>query len=178
MVTFDQENVSCTSPITGEVETTIQVNNVRVNGVLAQAGFSFPSGLSAVVVRNMVERALGEAETDPSHADVLAALKLEKGEAFRTQFRDFIHSRYSPERQQTFALMRSEARLDGLANRAAYIGQGLGWIDYAFTHFYTQLAILDAAATRAAIDAVALDLAGLAAADPVITIFAARAIPD
>lgn len=164
--------------MTGETENSIQVTNVAVNGILVSNGFSFPAGLSAIAVRNMVERALGEAETDPGHADVLVHLKQEKSEIFRVTFRDFTFSRYSLERQQTLALLRSEARLDALVNRAAYVGQALGWMEYALTHFYTKLAALNAATTRAEIDAVALDFAVLTAADPVVTIYAARAILD
>jgi hypothetical protein len=176
MVTYDKTDSVCVNPMTGEAETLISVANVSVNGVLAHKGFSFPAGMSDVLVRNSVERALGEAETDATHADVLSSLKAEMVEKLRVECRDFVYLHYSAERQQTFALLRSEARLDGMINRANYVGQVIGWIDAAFSYFYAKAAEILGAADRAALDAVTWDFSVLSAADPVVTIYDARAI--
>lgn len=101
-----------------------------------------------------------------------------KYEEFRVATCEFIYSRYAQERQQTLAVLRTEARLDNLQNRANYVGQVLVWMDAVLTYFYTKAAELQEQTTRDGIRNFTWDFSGLIAADPLVTIYQAKQIPD
>jgi len=92
--------------------------------------------------------------------------------------RTYIYAHYEPERQQTLAILLSEARFAGLVNRANYIVQALGWVDSIFTYYYTKKAEIEAATKDAEIAAVTWDFAQFDDTDPVVSIKEARSIPD
>lgn len=92
--------------------------------------------------------------------------------------KNYIFAHYSSERQQTLAILLSEARFGGLNNRANYVAQALGWVDAILAYYYTKQTEIEAAVTNDEIAAVAWDFAQFDGADPAVTIQAARSIPD
>ena len=119
---------------------------------------------------------MSQAEKEAVDAGIIPLEIAAKVEELRIATRDFIYTKYAPERQMTLAMLRTEARLDGKQDRAAYCGQVLGWIDACFTYFYTKAFEIMACQSRAAIAAVTWDFTALEAGDPDVSIYQARMI--
>lgn len=110
-----------------------------------------------------------------------ALLPIEKAtmtQVFISASEDFGVSRYSVSRQQILSVLLSEARFDGLVNRAAYLNQLVVWMNQCLDYYDTKNAELQAFTTRDEVKNFVWDFTVLANADPLVTIYEARQIPD
>ena len=94
------------------------------------------------------------------------------------QVKSFIEEHYPAHRQRTLTLLKTEARIDGLTNRNAYIQQAWDWITLAIGYYYQMRDAVLAATTLAEVDAIQPDFTALAASDPKVAIEGALAIMD
>jgi hypothetical protein len=111
-------------------------------------------------------------------AEMLPIEKAAKTQKFIQVTADFGESRYSLDRQQILSVLRSEARFDGLVNRANYIGKLLDWMNQVLNYYDMKNAELQALTTRDEVAAFAWDFTNLVNSDPLVTIYDARQIPD
>ena len=111
-------------------------------------------------------------------AGALDRAKKERRSTHSKDFTDMIYAHYAAPQQTSLGIWRSEARHDGLTNRADYIGQGLAWVMACFTSHYAKNDEIDAQATVDDVTAVVWDYAALEAQDPKVDLRTALAIPD
>jgi len=90
----------------------------------------------------------------------------------------FISETYSPQAQQMFQALLTEASILGLANRIVYIQQLLDWAKTVVQENISVDDSIDAATTVAGINAIGIDLTPFEATDPHVTVKAAMEIPD
>jgi hypothetical protein len=115
--------------------------------------------------------------------DKYAAYSVDQVKAIRiaeldVSVRSFVYTRYPPHRQQTLSFIRSEARFDGLTNRANYVGQCSVWINSCISFYFTAKATIEYMQTKEDVLAVSIDASYLGADDPEVSIGAAMSIPD
>jgi hypothetical protein len=122
---------------------------------------------------------MDELEKAALDSALLAKAKADAKEACGLSFTSMLYSHYSQESQQSLSTYLSEARHNGLANRAAYILQALGWIDATLTAYYAKKDEIDAAADLDEVAAASVfDWSAVEAADPEVQLRHARTITD
>jgi len=122
-------------------------------------------------------------EMDQGEKDAVDAAELAKAISERVQacggsFTSMLYAHYNQEAQQSLSTYLSEARYGGLVNRASYILQALGWIDFGLTAYYGKKDEIEAAASLEELNAVLIDWSGLESFDPAVTLRQARTILD
>lgn len=84
--------------------------------------------------------------------------------------RNVIEARYSDAQQRSLMMLYQEAQVLGYVNRVALIQMAIDWIKSVLHHYYLKRDEVLAAPDSAAVDAVVVDLASLAAADPQVSL--------
>ena len=84
--------------------------------------------------------------------------------------RNVIEARYSDAQQRSLMMLYQEAQVLGYVNRVALIQMAIDWIKSVLQHYYLKRDEVLAAPDSAAVDAVVVDLASLAAADPQVSL--------
>jgi hypothetical protein len=112
---------------------------------------------------------------DPASLTVQQAAKQR---ALSVSFTTMIYVHYGAAQQSSLAVYLDAARAAGLTNRIAYIDQVRAWVDAGLTAYYALQDEIEAASTQAGLDAVTWDWTAHEATDPLVTLRAARGIPD
>jgi hypothetical protein len=81
-----------------------------------------------------------------------------------------IEARYSDAQQRSLMMLYQEAQVLGYTNRRDLIQTAIDWIKSVLQHYYLKRDEILAASDSAAVNAVAVDLASLAASDPDVSL--------
>jgi len=108
----------------------------------------------------------------------LDKLKEDALQEFDVKTKAFILNCYDIERQVSLSLIRTDARLDGLTNRLAYVQQAVDWVNTVLGfHFYVNDLIRNCTSAEE-LSAIDTDIGANAPTDPEIWIETAMGITD
>lgn len=108
----------------------------------------------------------------------LAELQKQKIGVLQLQVTGFLISLYPVPVQSSLNLMMNEGNSKGWTNRVAEVQKGVDFLDQSLSEYYTRRDEVLAATTASGVQAVALDLVTLTAADPKLDLEAVKNIID
>lgn len=111
-------------------------------------------------------------------AEYLEEYKDTKNLILEEEFTSALEERYSSDRKMMLITMRADAKIDGLANRAAYIQPLLDWVNHGTAQLYAAQDAVSGATHTGFVDGVSQNISGWLASDPEVSIRTASGITD